>query len=91
MSSSFSTATFNSRMHNLALPPGLIYIAGLLPSLILPPLSTSLGICVFREYISLPMWIATILCILSVPGVLMLRNTVIRAMPLRSALCRPRN
>ncbi|KAJ7511189.1 cytochrome P450 [Mycena galericulata] len=63
------------RFQDIAIPPGLIYIAGLLPSLISPPFCTFVAVSCLRTIfrVSVPTWLATILYILSVPGALTLR------------------
>ncbi|KAJ7349811.1 cytochrome P450 [Mycena albidolilacea] len=61
-------------IRNLDLPPGLVFLASLLPPLLTPPLSTLLLLVLLREFsISTPTWATIILCVLSVPAAITCR------------------
>ncbi|KAJ7486849.1 cytochrome P450 [Mycena latifolia] len=59
----------------MALPPGVIYIMALLPSLVSPPLFAIALLLLLQRtlLVSVPVWATTVFCVLSIPGAFTLR------------------
>ncbi|KAJ7097078.1 cytochrome P450 [Mycena belliarum] len=72
---SFPSHLFERVVRRAALPPGVAYLTALLPALVAPPLLTiALLLLLHRTLrVASPPWLTAVLCVVSVPGAVVVR------------------